>query len=87
MEFEVRFEQRLALAQRQAGEVAPFQLEQVEDVDEDLDPVSRASRGSLIPSRPCSFSKLVREPSKATISPSATKSATVSASSASMISG
>ena len=38
MEFEARFEHRLALAQRQAGEVAAFQLEQVEDVDEDLDP-------------------------------------------------
>ena len=50
-------------------------------------PVSRASRPSAIPSRPCSFSKLVREPSKATISPSATKSGADSASKASVSSG
>ena len=50
-------------------------------------PVSRARRGSAIPIRPCSFSKLVREPSKATISPSATKSRADSAASASVSSG
>ncbi len=50
-------------------------------------PVSRASRPSAIPIRPCSFSKLVVEPSKATISPSTTKFGVASASKASVSSG